>query len=219
MSKQEETLNQVRNQLLMDSRIDAKKIVVEVSNGTVHLSGIVDSLAALSAAENAARTIESVKQVDNRIKIRYPGNTKEISDKTISENVLNAIKMDRNIRSELVKVDVESGVVTLYGSVDSYWSKVRSKEIISSIFGVVQVINNLTVVPTVSTDDNTIAQQIREALQRMYALDLDSLTIAVEMGVVTLTGKVAHWNAYYSVEFAARNTGGVLDVRNELILA
>jgi osmotically-inducible protein OsmY len=219
MSKQEETLNKIRDQLLMDSRIDAKKIVVEVSNGTVHLSGTVDSLAALSAAEMAARTIESVKQVDNRIKIRYPGDTPVITDEKISENVLNAIRMDRNIRSELVKVSVEGGVVTLYGSVDSYWSKVRSEEIISSISGVVQIINNLTVVPTVSMDDNTIAQQIREALQRMAEINLESITIVVEKGVVTLTGKVPHWNAYYSAEFAARNTDGVLDVRNELILA
>jgi osmotically-inducible protein OsmY len=219
MSKQEETLNKIRDQLLMDSRIDAKKIVVEVSNGTVHLSGTVDSLAALSAAEIAARTIESVKQVDNRIKIRYPGDTPVITDEKISENVLNAIRMDRNIRSELVKVSVEGGVVTLYGSVDSYWSKVRSEEIISSISGVVQIINNLTVVPTVSMDDNTIAQQIREALQRMAEINLESITIVVEKGVVTLTGKVPHWNAYYSAEFAARNTDGVLDVRNELILA
>lgn len=219
MSKQEETLNKIRDQLLMDSRIDAKKIVVEVNNGTVHLSGTVDSLAALSAAEMAARNIESVKQVDNRIKIRYPGDTPVITDEKISENVLNAIRMDRNIRSELVKVSVEGGVVTLYGSVDSYWSKVRSEEIISSISGVVQIINNLTVVPTVSMDDNTIAQQIREALQRMAEINLESITIVVEKGVVTLTGKVPHWNAYYSAEFAARNTDGVLDVRNELILA
>lgn len=219
MSKQEETLNKIRDQLLMDSRIDAKKIVVEVDNGTVHLSGTVDSLAALSAAEMAARSIESVKQVDNRIKIRYPGDRPVITDEMIAENVLNAIRMDRNIRSELIEISVDQGVVALYGSVDSYWSKVRSEEIISNLSGVVQIINDLAVVPTVSKDDNTIAQQIREALQRMAEIDLESVTIAVEKGVVTLTGKVPHWNAYYSAEFAARNTGGVLDVRNELILA
>jgi osmotically-inducible protein OsmY len=219
MSKQEETLNKIRDQLLADSRIDAKKIVVEVSNGTVHLSGTVDSLAALNAAEMAARSIENVKQVDNRIKIRYPGDKPVITDEMIAENVLNAIRMDRNIKSELIKVNVDSGVVTLYGSVDSYWSKVRSQEIISSIPGVIQIVNDLAVVPTVSTDDNSIAQQIREALQRMSEIDLESVTIVVEKGVVTLTGKVPHWNAYYSAEFAARNTGGVLDVRNELILA
>jgi osmotically-inducible protein OsmY len=219
MSKQEETLNKIRDQLLADSRIYAKKIVVEVDNGTVHLSGTVDSLAALNAAEMAARSIENVKQVDNRIKIRYPGDKPVITDEMIAENVLNAIRMDRNIKSELIKVNVDSGVVTLYGSVDSYWSKVRSQEIISSIPGVIQIVNDLAVVPTVSTDDNSIAQQIREALQRMSEIDLESVTIVVEKGVVTLTGKVPHWNAYYSAEFAARNTGGVLDVRNELILA
>ena len=200
MSKQEETLNKIRDQLLADSRIDAKKIVVEVDNGTVHLSGTVDSLAALNAAEMAARSIENVKQVDNRIKIRYPGDKPVITDEMIAENVLNAIRMDRNIKSELIKVNVDSGVVTLYGSVDSYWSKVRSQEIISSIPGVIQIVNDLAVVPTVSTDDNSIAQQIREALQRMSEIDLESVTIVVEKGVVTLTGKVPHWNAYYSAE-------------------
>lgn len=219
MSKQEETLNKIMDQLLMDSRIDAKKIVVEVDEGTVHLSGTVNSLAALNAAENAARSIESVKKVDNRIKIRYPGDTAVLTDFTISENVLNAIRMDRNIKPELIKVSVDSGVVTLYGSVDSYWSKMRCQEIISSISGVIQIINDLAVVPNVSSDDNCIAQQIRDALQRMSTLSLEYITIVVEKGVVTLTGKVPHWNAYYSAEYAARNTEGVLDVRNELILA
>lgn len=219
MAKQEETLNKIRDQLLMDSRIDAKKIVVEVDDGTVHLSGTVNSLAALNAAEDAARSIESVKKVDNRIKISYPGDTPVLSDYTISENVLHAIRMDRNIKSELIKVKVESGVVTLYGSVDSYWSKMRCQEIISSASGVIQIINDLTVVPNVRSDDNSIAQQIREALQRMSTVNLEYITIVVEKGVVTLTGKVPHWNAYYSAEFAARNTEGVLDVRNELILA
>ena len=186
MSKQEETLNKIRDQLLADSRIDAKKIVVEVDNGTVHLSGTVDSLAALNAAEMAARSIENVKQVDNRIKIRYPGDKPVITDEMIAENVLNAIRMDRNIKSELIKVNVDSGVVTLYGSVDSYWSKVRSQEIISSIPGVIQIVNDLAVVPTVSTDDNSIAQQIREALQRMSEIDLESVTIVVEKGLLLL---------------------------------
>lgn len=203
----------------MDSRIDAKRIIVEIDEGTVHLSGTVSSLAALNAAENAVRSIENVKDVQNRIRIQYPGDMPVITDSTVRENVLNAVKMDRNIRSELIKVNVDKGIVTLYGSVDSYWSKVRCPEIISNIPGVLQIINDLTVTPSVDRDDDIVAQQIREALQRMSVINVEYVTIAVQRGVVTLTGKVPHWNAYYSAEYAARNTTGVLDVKNELILA
>lgn len=219
MASSEETQKKIIDQLLMDSRIDVRTIAVEVNDETVQLTGTVPSLAALTAAENAARSIEVIKNVVNKIKIRYPGDMDIPDDSSIASNVQNAITLDRNIKSDLVKVEVNDGVVTLYGSVDSYWNKVRCQEVISSIPGVNQIINRLTVVPTGNSDDNQVAQQIRESLQRMSEISLEHITIEVEKGVVTLTGKVPHWNAYYSAEFAARNTRGVLDVHNELILA
>lgn len=41
----------------------------------------------------------------------------------------------------------------------------------------------------------------------MNMLDLEAVTVKVEQGVVTLSGKVPHWNSYYSAEYAAKNTG------------
>jgi osmotically-inducible protein OsmY len=80
------------------------------------------------------------------------------------------------------------------------------------------VINGLNVVTSHDISDNQIATAIRESMKRMVGFDIENITIAVEKGIVFLTGKVPHWNAFYSAENVAKNTRGVIDVRNELLL-
>jgi len=219
MDTNEQIQKKILSQLLMDSRIDAKNIRVEFDGETAYLAGSVVSLAALNAVDNAVRSIEDVKKVKNAIKIRYPGDVPVPHDGTIAENVKSAIMLDRNIKSDLINVEVDSGIVTLSGSVNSYWSKLRCQDVISNIVGVNQIINNLAVVPSGEKSDNQVALQITESLQRMSVVRSEDITIEVEHGIVTISGKVPHWNAYYSVEYAARHTDGVIDVKNEMILA
>lgn len=219
MTESEMSSKRIEAQLMMDSRIDLNKLKVEINDGIVYLSGTVQSLAALNAVENAVRSIENVKKIYNKIKIRYDENNIVVSDQSIIENVKKILDLDRNIKAEFVKVEIDQGIVRLTGSVDSYWSKIRCQEIISGIAGVNQIINELDVVPTVSESDHQIAIHIHDSLQRMSIASMENITIEVKKGVVTITGKVPHWNAYNSVEFAVRHTRGVLDVKNELILA
>ena len=218
MAGREEVIRNIESQLYADSRIDAKQISVELDDGVVVLSGKVQSLAALRAAEEAAAYVSGVKSVENRLKIWYPGDREIMTDTKIVENIKTALTLDRNVNPEYVEVTLQDGVVILSGSVDSYWKKVHCEEITANVRDVKQVINELTVVPYHLASDTEIAGEIRRALKRMDNVNLEYITIHVEDGMVLLTGKVPHWNAYYSVEFAARNTKGVRGIQNKLII-
>ena len=219
MAGNEEILRNVKAQLRSDTRIDESRVNVEVEDSRVILSGVVQNLAALNSAEDAARSVEGVRRVENRLKIEYPGYSRRITDEKVAESLRSALALDRNINTDFVRVYVDEGMVTLRGSVDSFWGKERCAEIASEIDGVLQVINELTVVPTHNVSDDQIATEISDVLDRMNMLDLEAVTVKVEQGVVTLSGKVPHWNSYYSAEYAAKNTRGVKNVINELILA
>lgn len=219
MTSTDEILKNILELLKSDTRVDAVNIVVEISDGMVRLSGTTQTLISLRAAEFIAKTVEGVKAVDNRIKIWSPGDDRLPDDNAVSEDVKKRISFDKSIESEMVQIDVEDCVVTLSGSVDSYWKKQHCEEIISEVKDVVMIINKLTVTPGHKAEDAQIAEDIRLALERMGAgLNTKYVTITVENGAVTLTGKVPHWNAYNAAEYVVRHTRGVRDFKNELLI-
>jgi osmotically-inducible protein OsmY len=219
MASTEEIRKNILELLRSDTRVDSRNIVVEVSQDTVRLSGTTSTLISLRAAEFIATRVEGVKRVDNRIKIWSPGDERLPDDQTVSNDVKKAISLDKSIDSEMVRIDVEDGVVTLSGSVDSYWKKHHCEEIISEVNDVAMVINKLTITPAHKAEDAEIAENVRLALERMGAgLNTEYVTITVENGIVTLTGKVPHWNAYNAAEYATRHTRGVRDFKNEILI-
>lgn len=219
MASTDVILKNILELLKSDTRVDSHNIVVEESDGLVRLSGTTTTLISLRAAEFVAKSVDGVKRVDNRIKIWSPGDEQLPDDKAVSNDVKKTISLDRSIDSEKVRIDVEDGVVTLNGSVDSYWKKHHCEEIISEVKDVAMVINKLTVTPAHKIEDARIAEDVRLALERMGAgLNTQYVTITVENGFVTLSGKVPQWNAYYAAEYAARNTKGVRDFKNELLI-
>jgi len=60
----------VKTALAGDPRTKARQINVETREGTVQLSGFVDSSEAKSTAEELARAVDSVKTVDNQIDVK-----------------------------------------------------------------------------------------------------------------------------------------------------
>ncbi|NLW32540.1 MAG: BON domain-containing protein [Fibrobacter sp.] len=219
MAEKEEIKKEIEGLLYADSRVNPDTITVEMADGRVVLNGTVNSLAALNAVEDTVRSFHQITFVENRLKIVYPGDADILTDESVTKAVKISLKLNCNINDEFVGVDVEEGVVELSGAVDSYWQKIECGNIVSNVTGVIQVINKLSVVPVHKVEDFEIAEQIEAAMKRTGIVDTDYVTVKVENGIVTLTGKVPHWNAYNSAEFAAKHTKGVIDVRNELILA
>ena len=110
-----------------------------------------------------------------------------------------------------VIADVEQGVVTLYGSVDTTWRKKRLEALLRTLPGVEQVTNRLLA-------EEELAEQLQRHFQALLtAGTLDRLpTILVEHQIVELSGEVATPEQRTLVERETLAVPGVRVVLNHL---
>jgi len=120
-----------------------------------------------------------------------------------------------------VNLTVNNGLVTLYGRVTQPYKAKDLVRIVSRVNGVLEVNNELGVLPVSIHDDrlrSSIAQQIyRDPLFSRYAIHVNPpIHIIVERGQVTLTGAVNSRVERQKAEVIARSTFGVFNVENRL---
>ncbi len=205
----------VERQLQWDNSFDSSQVKVEVSEGVVRLMGTVRALSAKRAAELDARAIEGVVTVSNELKVECPP-THRRPDDQIRAMIEDLFRWSADINAADINVDVEDGWVTLSGSVDAYWKRIKAEDMVSDLLGVVGVVNNLNIVPSRSGSDKAIAEDIRSALSRIMTADRGNVRVEVERGVVTLRGTIATWDMHEAVFDIACYTAGVVNVINQL---
>jgi osmotically-inducible protein OsmY len=115
-------------------------------------------------------------------------------------------------------VSVVDGDVSLEGSVDAYWKKRRIEDLSYDRLGVITVNNKLAVVPTQDLEDQAIAKDVVAVLDRRALIDVETIDVEVEAGMVTLSGTVPSWIAWDEAQRAAQYTEGVVDVINDLMI-
>lgn len=205
-------------QLDWNTSVDASNVKVEVSNGKAVLTGSVNFYANKRAAENSTWLIPTVKEVDNRIVVKYPTSIKIPTDGEIKKNAEHAILWDSDVFSLDIDVSVSKGEVILKGTVDAYWKKLHTETIVESILGVTNVVNKLAVVPTDSYSDRIVAENIVSAIDRLSVADAQDIDVKVIDGVVTLSGSVSSWISKRAIENAAEYTAGVINVTSLLTI-
>ncbi len=214
----EEIKKRIVDELSWDTSIDASKVQVKVDDGGVTLSGAVTSYADRRRAEDAACRITDVSWVDDQLSVRFLPTVTVPDDADIRQTVLNYLSDNPDLDMSDIRVSVGIGIVTLEGSVDEYWKKYEAERLVSRARGVIDVINEITVVPTMSIADRAIADDVRSALERNFNVDIEDVTIEVEDGVVTLSGTVPNWTARRAARTAAELTRGVVDVIDQLTI-
>jgi hyperosmotically inducible periplasmic protein len=120
-----------------------------------------------------------------------------------------------------VNISVDHGVATLSGRVTMPYKAKDIGRLVSRVDGVVEVNNELSVLPVSIHDDrlrSSIARQIyRDPVFSRYAIHVNPpIHIVVERGRVTLTGWVNSQVERQKAEFIARSTFGVFNVENRL---
>jgi osmotically-inducible protein OsmY len=189
-------------------------MTVQVNDGEVTLIGTVPTYSAKLAAEADALMIEGVVTVDNELIVEpLEPITNDMFLATRAENVLD---WNPDVEVENLTIEVIAGVATLEGQVDALWQKDRAEELVMEIEGMIGVINKLAVVPTESILDETIAQDIVEAIDRNIHVNVDNVTVLVDQGTVTLNGEVPTITAKNAAFDAALNTTGVRAVINNV---
>ncbi len=204
----------VVDSLSWDSRVDSSKITVTVDRGVVTLTGTVPSYSSRAAATEAAWVIAGVRDIKNELKMDL---REEVpSDSEIRSNIEHAFTSDNELYPFDLMVTVGDGWVTLDGTVDAYWKKVRAEDLVLGMRGIIDLTNKIAVVPTQSMADENLAETIIHALDRNIYVNVDDVDVTVENGTVTLTGAVPTRTAKQAAHDIARFTLGVREVKDRI---
>jgi osmotically-inducible protein OsmY len=215
----EKLKKRIVDQLYWDSRIDASDVKVEVSNRIVKLTGTVPNYAASEAALFTTWSIKGVIGIENKLEVKPLIDGKAPIDSDIEKNIRQFLSWNRSVYGPEIDLSVDAGVVTLRGTVDAFWKKMKAEELTSHALGVVKIINLLTIVPLKIIADEVISRDIIEALHRSDNIDAAAIDVKVKNGKVTLSGAVNSWFAYRTAWNCAVNTVGVKDVETKLTIS
>ncbi len=208
----------VVDQLTWDDSVNANDIYVNVDDRSVQLKGKVPNYASKIAATNAAFRVAGVRNVENYLDIEFPPSITLPTDDEITSNINNMLIWNSKILSSDIKVETINGVVTLTGSVSTYWEKYLAEDIANSARGVLEVNNLLNVELTKSIIDIDIENDIKEAYRRSILIDETKIEVSVTNGVVTLTGSVESYPIKREALDIAIYTTGVVEVNDQLYI-
>ena len=138
------------------------------------------------------------------------------TDSGLQQAVLQELKWDTRVEETEVGVEVDSGVVTLTGTVSSWAKRQAAQEAAHRVSGVLDVANDIQVrIPGSGTrSDTDIARAVRQALEWNVFVPETRIQSTVSEGWVTLTGDVEYWSHREDAESAIRYLTGVRGVSN-----
>lgn len=137
--------SKVKNALIKDERVKARKVDVDVVDGIVTLTGLVGTKAEVKRAVEVAGKVPHVKGVKNNLQVGTRTFGEAIDDQLIRSKIKTKLIGEPGIKSLNIDVDVLKGVVTLTGIVETKRQEKKVIELARSVAGVVKVVDNITV--------------------------------------------------------------------------
>lgn len=206
----------VTAELAWDPAINATNIGVMVKDGVVTLAGHLDSFSEKHAVERAVRRVGGVRGIALDLDVKLAPDHQR-GDPEIAQAATTALRLNSLVPDGKVKVEVEDGRVTLSGEVDWSYQSASAEQCLASMMGVKALANRITVKARASSKD--IASQITAALKRQAEREAMHIGIAVDGGVVTLSGEVHSMAEHDAAVGAAFSTHGVSRVIDKLEVA
>jgi osmotically-inducible protein OsmY len=189
----------------------------------------------IRAANDPTRPIGLIATLLSLLVLTWAGQARALSmeeakagatDTWIQAQLTTTYTLNESLSPFDVDVDVDKGVVTLSGTVDSEVEKELAAEIARGTDGVEEVVNRLEVAPSQRTPqesqlkrfvgDAEISAKIRARVVWSKSLSLLDVDVSTKDNVVTLSGTVGSEAARDLLGRIAANTEGVEGVHNEL---
>jgi osmotically-inducible protein OsmY len=211
--------------LFVDPVTESFEIDVSVDDHVVTLDGKVDSYLEKQAAEKVAKSISGVKEVKNLLAYDYKTSR---SDTQLANEIKAALEWDTLVDDSLVRVSVKNRKVSLEGTVGSAAEKRRAMNKAWLPAGIKEVDASRLTVERWARDKDLRTEkyvqksdgEIKDAVDKAILYDPRVLSTTVntrvDNGRVTLTGKVNTLSAKQAAAQDARNTVGVIRVKNQI---
>jgi len=205
-------------QLEWDDSIRDSEIEVVVDRGKVILNGHVNSAVVRDSASKDVYAVDGVIDVDNQLHVHHPDEKRIPSNDELHEALKNAFRSIHNIDGTKIEITVDNGMVTLKGTVDAFWKKKIVERNAKNVFGVIEVNEELSVVPTKNIIDEDIARAIQDAMERDRHIRGDDIDVSVQDGRVTLSGEVVSQQVKSTLETLVHYTSGVQELENNVMV-
>jgi osmotically-inducible protein OsmY len=199
-------------QLDWDPEVNASAIGVAASNGTVTLTGFIDTYAGKLAAERSAKRVHGVRAVANDIGVRL---RLARTDADIAADAARALELQSTIPDNVQAV-VHDGRVTLTGMVGWLYQQAAAEKAVRHLRGVRGVSNHISVAPAADVRD--VRYRIVKTLHQNADVDARHIGVTVYGSTATLTGTVGTWLQRESAERAAANAPGIAHVDNRIVV-
>ena len=134
------------------------------------------------------------------MEVRYPS-IWQVADDEIAKAATNALEFDLSVPKDAIQITVRDGVISLLGAVSWQFQKLAAENALKRLAGVIRIINDITLTPSVSTTD--LKEKIEKALKRHAEVEAQGIRILVHDNKVTLEGKVDNWDERQAVANAA----------------
>ena len=204
----------VMDELLWDTRVDASEVGVQLHDGTVVLTGTVESWAQRLAAAEAAHRVKGVLDVTNEIRVHVP-EFQTRSDLELAQAARHALAWDILIPADEITSTVSDGRITLGGTVANWTERMEAERALRNLPGLRHVTNEI-VVEAPAVDSADLRAGIERALARRAERETRRLSIEVDGDTVTLSGTVHNWNEKQAVLGLAGHAPGVRQLVDHL---
>lgn len=215
MNNDEKLQHDIEEALRREPLLIGAELGVTVRDGTVTLTGTVDSYAKKRVAEHAVKSVKGVKAVIERIEVSFSSIGHQ-TDSEIVKEVLKALKSDLDVPEDQIQVQVEHGWVLMEGTVQWNAQKQAANNCIENIIGIKAVANNIII--RSGTEDELEKLDIQDELARNWAIDEKTIKVDVFGNSVTLTGSVSSLFQKEEAERMAWKASGVWNVHNKILV-
>ena len=140
-----ELASKVKAKLAADPEVNPFEIDVDVNDGVVRLSGVVETAQDRDEAGRLAADTSGVVRVDNELTVGDKTAGETIDDAVIVARVKTKLAADLEVAATNIDVDSEMGTVTLSGMVKTAEAKAEAEKLAAGTKGVKHVHNRLTV--------------------------------------------------------------------------
>lgn len=139
-----------------------------------------------------------------------------MTDEQLQRDVIEELRWDARVRPTDIGVEVNSGVVTLTGTAETWGMRLAAQEAAHRVPEVLDVANEIEVkLPGgARRTDTEVALAVRRALTWNMLVPHERIQTTVSQGRVTLEGKVPYLTQFDEAALCVRNVNGVREVRN-----
>jgi osmotically-inducible protein OsmY len=189
----------------------ARQIRITTADGMASLKGIIDSLWKKQAIEEIVAGTPGVKAVQSWGLIVRP---EPVPDGEIAAAVTTVLGHVDSVDSTTLALSVNSGVVTLTGTVQGHGEITRAVRLLAQIHGVREIIVKARVSAADKLKDIAIARSVTDSIRTFFP---DSgIHVSVFSGAVVLSGTVPTVDRKNQIEILAAQGKGVIRTINKI---